>query len=382
MSNTFWDLARAASGDSPAPVECGSLPELAERFREPAFAPIRALFDVRSEHAVPLCMTAEGLATAQQAMRCGERELVEQQVIIVRDRLVGRESLYNPLRARRFAAVPDPSPAATTPSDAPAANCAWCTYWGVTADDPWTDPWGTVRSDDGRVASRANWARQAQVSGVVFGDSAMHRVEGLSAQEFVMLFDVAEGYLRRALEWHVRPLRFCMISMNSNARAGASVPHSHLQCVARHDRHFQFAEQRAGRRARDYWHRTYAAHRTLGLAGTEGNCLWWASLVPAKERDVTVLSRTVGEGARQIHRMVQRLHSHGTRSFGLAAILSPAYFGRAAVPARFRLWPEVVWKLVDRGDPGTPHSDIGTMEFFASTVFATDPFDVARWIGT
>jgi hypothetical protein len=34
-------------------------------------------------------------------------------------------------------------------------------------------------------------------------------------------------------------------------------------------------------------------------------------------------------------------------------------------------------RIVDRGDPGSPTSDIGAMELYAASVVSADPFEVA-----
>jgi hypothetical protein len=116
----------------------------------------------------------------------------------------------------------------------------------------------------------------------------------------------------------------------------------------------------------------------LGLAVASGDCAAWASLAPVKERDLTAISANITDGARFVYRCWRALAGQGTRNFSLAAVISPAYFAGHRCPERFALWPNVVWRFVDRGDPQVSHGDIGTMELFGSAVVANDPFDVAR----
>jgi hypothetical protein len=72
--------------------------------------------------------------------------------------------------------------------------------------------------------------------------------------------------------------------------------------------------------------------------------------------------------------------ARGTTSWSLCAILNPKLIG-CPIDA-YRTWPDVVWRMVDRGDTASLPADIGAMELFASSVVATDPYRVADLIGT
>src|SRR5207245_5838193 len=102
--------------------------------------------------------------------------------------------------------------------------------------------------------------------------------------------------------------------------------------------------------------------------------------VPVKERDLTIVSSTLQEGALFISRLLRTLIEYGTCNFSLVAMPNPAYVIGKAADDDFRSWPTVVWRLVDRGDPAVSRSDIGCMELFGSPVVATDPFQVAGWL--
>ena len=63
----------------------------------------------------------------------------------------------------------------------------------------------------------------------------------------------------------------------------------------------------------------------------------------------------------------------GVRSFNLALHQAPI----GPVDEDWSDFPNVV-RIVDRGDPHTQTSDMGTMELYAASVVASDPFRVAE----
>jgi len=133
----------------------------------------------------------------------------------------------------------------------------------------------------------------------------------------------------------------------------------HLQVVGRTDRPFGYLAQVQRRCPSNYWRVVREAHEELGLAVSAGPCCAWANVVPVKERDITVLSPTLLDGAVFTGVLLRTLMRHGTKNFSLAAILKP---------------DGVVWRILDRGDPARPNADWGCMELFGSNVVATDPF--------
>ncbi len=336
----------------------------------------RSAFEVTLVGADRLTLDDRGWAETQPILRAPRAAVEQQQIIFARDRLTGREAILNPLRARRV-------PAAVAAGDTAAVvDCRWCDRdgWHVTQPGRWTESFGDVYALDGRVCARPNWARQAPTSGIAFGDERMHDLLRLRREEFVGLFDAADRYV--AATCRARPeIDHLMIFLNGGERAAASVEHAHLQIVGRPGRHFAYAEQTAAEAPADYWGRMYAAHAALGLAVDGDGASAWATLVPAKERDVTAISRSLVDGAALVHDVLQALIRHGTNTCSLAAILRPGYPAPAPAHSRFAGWPPVVWRLVDRGDRAVRHGDIGCLELFGSPVIATDPFIVAGWLG-
>ena len=264
----------------------------------------------------------------------------------------------------------------------PSARCRWCER----VDGPrrssgsWVDAFGEVVSQNGRIRIQANWARSATVSGLVFGDRRMHDLLELSQQDFLALFEAAGKYIAQAVRKCNPSPTYFIAFINGGARSGATVQHAHLQVVGRHDRPFSYQDRVVTHCPADYWARVQTVHDDLGLSVRDGRTVGWASLVPTKERDVSVVSHTLGEGAALVFNALQALYRRGTNTFSLAAILSPSYVRGRGHDQRFWAWPNVLWRLVDRGDTKAAHADIGSMELFGSSVIATDPFLVADWL--
>jgi len=308
------------------------------------------------------------------------REFVEDQyTIVIRDKHLGHEVIFNPLRSRRTSPIIGPDPAELIEQERALAGCRWCDSAGWMEKGMWADEFGEVWSEDGRFVARANWARMAPVSGMVIGDEKSHNLLRLSRGDFLSMFRLAERYVRKALE--VRPrARFFIVFLNGGPKSAGSVAHAHLQIVGKEGgRHFGYAENILTSCPADYWERVQSAHQNVALDLTDGRCVAWVNLAPVKEKDVTVVAPTLQDGALMIYTLLQTLIGRGTSNYSLAVILSPEYV-TASVDKRFSKWPPVLMRWVDRGDSRSKHSDVGAMELFASTVVATDPFVVAGWL--
>jgi len=207
----------------------------------------------------------------------------------------------------------------------------------------------------------------------------MHDLLALSREDFRALFEAAEGYIRRA-SWSLPAVQHYLVFINGGPRSAASVPHAHAQVVGRAGRHFAYPHGIASRAPATYWDTARAVHEELGLASDFEGGIAWANLVAMKERDITAFSATLPEGAEMMHAILRVLMRHGTNSFSLAAILAPGYAAGRPAAGAYRHWPAVLWRLLDRGDAGQSHADIGCLELFGTSVVATDPFTVARWI--
>jgi hypothetical protein len=127
----------------------------------------------------------------------------------------------------------------------------------------------------------------------------------------------------------------------------------------------------------DYFADLAEAHRALGLATEIGLVDRFASLTPAKEREVVLLAPAkaglleIAAPLAQTLRVM--LDGMGAQAFNVAVFRPPM----GEVDERWAGFP-LVARLVDRGDPGSDASDIAAMELFGSSVIACDPFEVAR----
>lgn len=360
-----------------------SLEELARRIEEPGFAGVRAWYRVRNSRALPMVFDQAGWADASSVLQSVEK----QTLVFVQSRHLAQEAVLNPFRARRSGRAIPSDPAAIVDRELAEKGCQWCdpSRWHVSQTNRLIDEFGGVSSADGRFRAGPNWARLSTVSGMVYGDELAHNLFRLTASDFASLFATASDYIDRAKQ-HRPGARYFVCFLNGGPRSAGSVAHAHVQVVGREDSHFGLAEQVARCCPQDYWQRLADVHEALGLAHHSGASSAWANLCPVKERDVTLTSPDLVTGAKVVFDVLQSLIRNGTTSFSLAAILKPdgaAAGTRFHHDRRFSHWPEVVWRLVDRGDVRSAHADIGALELLGGTAaVATDPWDVARWIQT
>jgi hypothetical protein len=192
--------------------------------------------------------------------------------------------------------------------------------------------------------------------------------------------------------------RHLFVLWNCLWRAGASRTHGHLQVLlgrsmaqARVELWHAAVRRYARETGRDYFADLTAAHLALGLGQRRGPIVVFASLTPIKEREVVFLAPgqlwadagTVDSEADTEALLVSALadvvalyRQQGALALNLA-ISGPPLGGAAD----WEGFPTIA-RLVDRGDPLSPVADMAAMEFFGSSVVATDPFALARALAT
>ena len=99
------------------------------------------------------------------------RDAVENQILcFIRDRYTGTRP------NRQFAKSKENEPhrahAVAVSFRGTAVGLPLVREWRVQESGLWSDEWGQARSDDGRIGTRPNWARQSTISGLAFGDEA------------------------------------------------------------------------------------------------------------------------------------------------------------------------------------------------------------------
>jgi len=312
-----------------------------------------------------------GWSESYAAFRAAREEVEWQTVVAVADRALHREVLVNPLRARRVGAAGRGVPVGA----APLADCRWCDPARSFGVGILSERFGNVVLYTGRAVAGPNHARLAPLSGLVFGDAAMHDLVTLTVEDITELFEAAAAYMKAASGMHAAP--FWVVIQNGGPRSASTVDHAHLQVLGRTDRHFGYPAGVAALTWPRYWQTTAKVHLDLGLAvDVGGAALAYANLAPVKERDLTALTNgPLVDGARAVWPLLQSLITAGTTSWSLAAIVNPRLLG-LPVDA-YREWPDVIWRVVDRGDIASRAADIGAAELYASTVVAADPYVVA-----
>jgi hypothetical protein len=111
-----------------------------------------------------------------------------------------------------------------------------------------------------------------------------------------------------------------------------------------------------------------------------GGARVFATLTPVKEREVVILGAPgAGEAsiAAGIACALATLRSQGVVAHDLALYLPPL----AADGTDWQRFPPLA-RVVDRGDPGNRTCDIGSMELYAASVIAADPFVVGAALQT
>jgi hypothetical protein len=118
----------------------------------------------------------------------------------------------------------------------------------------------------------------------------------------------------------------------------------------------------------------WRVHAALGLGHERHGCRVLVHLTPIKEKEVLVVGQAVDEPfVRAIHDVLRcYIDALGVVSFNLVLYQPPI----GPAPESWADFPVVV-RLVDRGDPINRTSDFGSMELYASSVIASDPFKVA-----
>jgi hypothetical protein len=300
--------------------------------------------------------------------------VTSQRIVRVTDRVTLEGALFNDLRARRPMSVPEKSGAEVAETIRSTENDPFC--------HPET---GTPADDFGRISGRlgvtaSNVAKYDGYHGVLVF-TAHDPLAPMDAAAIADHFTTARRWAEAAVARDpAAPYYFLM--WNCLWRAGGSIVHGHMQMTTTHGMHYpkverlrQAALAYAERHRRDYFDDVWLVHDALGLGVSVGGARVFATLTPVKERELVILGMPrSGEGtiAAGVSHALHALRSVGVVAHDLALYLPPL----AADGADWRRFPPVA-RLVDRGDPGNRTCDIGSMELYAASVIASDPFVMA-----
>ena len=300
--------------------------------------------------------------------------VTSQRIVRVTDRVTLEGALFNDLRARRPMSVPEKSGAEVAETIRSTENDPFChPETGTPADD-----FGRISGALGVTAS--NVAKYDGYHGVLVFN-AHDPLAPMDAAAITDHFTTARKWAQAAFARDpVAPYYFLM--WNCLWRAGGSIVHGHMQMTTTRGMHYPKVERLRQaaiaydtQHHRDYFDDLWLVHEALGLGVAVDGARVFATLTPVKERELVVLGevgadeRTIASG---VSHALRALRSVGVVAHDLALYLPPL----TADGTDWRRFP-VVARLVDRGDPGNRTCDIGSMELYAASVIASDPFVVA-----
>lgn len=319
--------------------------------------------------------------------RFGGVEVVEDQYVIkVTNQVTMEGALFNEVRSLW-------SPTPLSPEQVAEATEA-------ESDDPFCDPETLTPADtfsqEGDTPGRVRGQYCVTASSLVKLDGYHGLVIFDEHNPLRFTQDRLDDYLDVAWRWaelaHQEDpqARYYLVIWNCLPRAAATVAHGHLQMLLTRDVHYPKIE--AWRRAAETYRQTYGedyfndlfeVHADLGLGFVSEGMWVMASLTPVKEREVLIMGDVddyARPGAfsepfkRALFRALDTFINHmGVTAFNVA-IYSPPLGETGGAWHGF----PIIARLVDRGHPGEPVSDIGAMELYAASVVRTDPFRVAE----
>jgi hypothetical protein len=294
-----------------------------------------------------------------------------QRIVKVTNRVTLDGTLFNELRASR----PQEAPAgADDDLEETVRESLGGPFCHPTEGTP-TDSFGRVRGEWAVTAS--NIAKYDGWHGVIVFDE--HHPLRFTAEQVSDYIDTAQSWACRAHEADPEA-RYPFFIWNCLWRSGASILHGHAQITVTRGTHYAKVEglRQAALRYRrehqaDYFADLVAAHRALGLAIDYGTATILPSLTPFKEKETHIIGPHLNDDLKSaiyavLRTFIERL---GVTSFNLALYQPPLADTRETWDG----FPCVV-RVLDRGDPSSKTSDVGSMELFAQSVVATDPFRV------
>jgi hypothetical protein len=325
---------------------------------------------------------------------------LHQRIVRVTNRWTFEGTTFNPLRSRR------PGSGTTQPAETSVPVVPEEVRDRILASlgDDFCDPLHRTPADTfGRVKGRhvTTAANVAKADG-------WHGIGIFDRHDPLLIDDeLVEDILATTGEWAVQvrvadeDARHLFVFWNCLWRAGASLIHGHVQMTLSHAMAHARVEQlrAASRRYRSEWESDYFAdlasvHRALGLAvGDEDDekVVLFASLTPIKERETMLLAPTYEDAVLDpaelsvlsdqlggtLGAMQQRM---GVLALNVAIFGPPLGPGEeeggSAADGNWSGFP-LMARLVDRGNPLSPTSDIAGLELFGSSVVASDPFETA-----
>lgn len=298
--------------------------------------------------------------------------VAEQRIVKVTNCVTFEGALFNKLRASR-------------PLETKEKLAFEATIIDVIRDDPLSNPLRDTPEDTfGRVEGKycitaSNIAKYDGHHAIIIFKQPNPLF--FTGEQIVDYIETARRWAAKVRESNPQARHFFFL-WNCLQKAGASLVHGHAQVTLTCGRHYsrvegiRFAAQRYQKRyGTNYFDDLYLAHCDLGLAFEKNGTKVLAYLTPLKEKDVMLLSGRLDlPFEEQVYRVLACLRDvMNVTAFNLALVTPPL----AETEESWEGFPVIV-RVVDRGDPKSVSSDIGTMELFGQSVVSSDPFEVAR----
>ena len=256
-------------------------------------------------------------------------------------------------------------------------------------NDPLNDPLRYTPADlFGRAIGRfsvsgSNVAKYDGLHAIIVFDH--HNPLHFDRERIVDYFNTGWRWAQKAHE-HDPNAKYYLFIWNCLWKAGASLNHGHAQVMLTRDMHYarieylrRVALQYRKQYESNYFHDLFQVHESLGCGVGKDGTKVFAYITPVKDKEVIIIGDSLSQSFEEtVYDVLACFRDQlGVTSFNLALIMPPI----APVEESWEGFPVMV-RIVDRGDPQTNASDIGTMELYAANVIASDPFKVARELKT
>jgi len=298
--------------------------------------------------------------------------VTRQRIVRVSNKITCEGTLFNPLRSLR-------------PIEAKRKKSIDAQLKDAGNNDPFRYPEDTTPEDlFGRVVGKhcitaSNVAKYDGLHGVViFNDFNPLQ---FSREQVIDYLDVAQEWAKRA-QAREPQARYFFLIWNNLWRAGASICHGHAQVMLTRDCHYAKIEglRRAALSYRQNYKSNYFAdlfqvHQSIGCAVEKNGVRILACLTPFKDNEVVLMAEELSLSFKErIYEVLACFRDRmNVTTFNLGLVTPPL----AKTEEDWEGFP-VMARLVARGDLNSQASDVGGMEIYASSVVASDPFELAR----
>lgn len=327
----------------------------------------------------PICYSSPGaLSHVAGRFRAEESQLTKRAALRVTNIVLDEETLFSPLRVNR------PLQSATNNNvsesiEKSRGDCDLCAY----ADRTPYDEFGRIEGKYCVTAANAG-AYDGIHSLVVPRDE--HSALAITEELLVDMINTGNRWFEQASAFYQeQDARYPFMILNMLPRAGASLPHAHLQVLLATEKPYQKMED-ARRRMKDYQEYNHYLYlndlayslRSLGLVKDVGSAHIIFHLTPRKEKEVIIYEDDGsglpnGDLTRAVYKVIEWWRDEfGATSFNMAVYMPPIGEDIKRDGKWKGFFPYV--RLVERGREGTATSDIGAMEFYGPAVVSGDPF--------